>query len=109
MAKKKSSAVEATAAPVAPIRKAAKKRVTFECIAQVGQVVSLAGSFNDWDPKAKCLSDKKGDGVFTCTVMLEPGTYEYKFVVDGKWQLDDRNPEFAPNDLGTLNSVKVVE
>ena len=42
-------------------------------------------------------------------MMLEPGTYEYKFVVDGEWKLDSNNPNFAPNDLGTLNSVLVVE
>ena len=38
-----------------------------------------------------------------------PGTYEYKFCVDGQWQPDPENPNFMPNDLGTLNSVLVVE
>ena len=27
----------------------------------------------------------------------------------GEWKLDERNPNFAPNDLGTLNSILVVE
>jgi hypothetical protein len=41
--------------------------------------------------------------------MLAPGTYEYKFCVDGHWQPDPENPNFTPNDLGTLNSVLIVE
>lgn len=40
-----------------------------------------------------------------CTIHLAPGTYEYKFVVDGEWVLDESNPNFAANDFGTLNSV----
>ena len=55
------------------------------------------------------LLDKEGNGVYSCRMMLEPGTYEYKFVVDVEWKLDSNNPNFAPNDLGTLNSVLVVE
>ena len=42
-------------------------------------------------------------------MLLEPGTYEYKFVVDGEWKLDESNPNFAPNSLGSLNSVLVVD
>lgn len=67
-----------------------------------------AGTFNDWTPDRPLL-DKEGNGVYSCRMMLEPGTYEYKFVVDGEWKLDSNNPNFAPNDLGTLNSVLVVE
>ena len=29
--------------------------------------------------------------------------------VDGEWKLDEGNPNFAPNSLGTLNSVLVVD
>ena len=57
----------------------------------------------------KQLVDKNGDGIYTGMMMLEPGVYEYKFVVNGEWRLDDRNPNFKPNDVGSLNSVLVVE
>ena len=89
--------------------KAVKRRVSFEIEAGVGHTVSLAGSFNDWDAKSKMLVDKKGDGIYRGALMISPGTYEYKFVIDGEWVLDERNPNFAPNDLGTLNSVLIVE
>ena len=42
-------------------------------------------------------------------MMLAPGVYEYKFVVNGDWKIDERNPNFTPNDIGSLNSVLVLE
>ena len=90
-------------------QKHAKKRVKFEVEAGVGKIVSVAGSFNEWDPAVKYLQDKDGDGVYVGYLMLAPGIYEYKFIIDGEWHLDDKNANFAPNDFGTLNSVLVVK
>lgn len=42
-------------------------------------------------------------------MMLEPGVYEYKFVINGEWKIDERNPNFVPNDIGSLNSVLELE
>ena len=90
--------------------KTARRRVEFVIAAGPGhESVGLAGSFNDWDPAKKQLVDKKGDGVYRGILMLPPGEYEYKFVVDGKWCIDENNPCLASNDLGTLNSVIKVE
>ncbi len=86
-----------------------RRRVEFVIDAGVGKHVSVAGSFNDWDPDAKPLVDRKGDGIYRGCLMLPPGEYEYKFVVDGDWRIDEANPCFASNDLGTLNSVLKVE
>ncbi len=86
----------------------ARRRVTFLLEDEPGKVVAVAGSFNEWLPD-KQLADKNGDGIYTGMMMLEPGVYEYKFVVNGEWRLDDRNPNFKPNDVGSLNSVLVVE
>ncbi len=102
--------VKSVAAKPAPAKKsAAKRRVSFEIDAGPGKTVSVAGTFNDWNPDAKPLADKDGSGVYRGAVMLEPGRYEYKFVVDGIWSMDARNPNFAPNDFGTLNSLLIVE
>ncbi|MBO5723046.1 MAG: glycogen-binding domain-containing protein [Lentisphaeria bacterium] len=86
-----------------------RRRVVFTTDLGPGKNVSLAGNFNDWDPTAKPMLDKNGDGVYRCTLLLKPGTYEYKFVIDGVWCVDTNNPNFAPNDLGTLNSLLTVE
>ena len=87
----------------------ARRRVKFEVAAGVGKTVSIAGSFNEWDPTVKYLQDKDGNGVYVGYLMLAPGVYEYKFIIDGEWHLDDSNANFAPNDFGTLNSVVVVK
>jgi len=84
------------------------QRVTFSIRAEVGSKVYLAGCFNNWDPTAKEMVDKKGEGVFTATVSLLPGDYQYKFVIDGTWCADPECSDWVQNDLGTLNSVKHV-
>ena len=87
-----------------------RRRVEFVINAGPGhEFVGVAGSFNDWDPAKKQLTDKKGDGVYRGILMLPPGEYEYKFVVDGNWCIDENKPCLSSNDLGTLNSVLKVE
>ncbi|MBE6366373.1 MAG: glycoside hydrolase [Lentisphaerae bacterium] len=86
-----------------------RRRVVLTADLGPGKTVSVAGNFNDWDPTAKPMTDKAGNGVYRCTLLLAPGTYEYKFVINGVWCVDTNNPNFAPNDLGTLNSLLIVE
>jgi len=38
-------------------------------------------------------------------VALPSGRYRYKFLVDGEWMLDSKNPEQEPNVFGTLDSI----
>jgi len=66
----------------------------------------LAGSFNGWQVVPM---RKQKDGKFIAVVPLEPGTYEYRFLVDGCWQSDPDNHCWAPNPYGTMNSVACVE
>ena len=105
MAKKAKAAVKK-----APVKKAvsatpARKRVTFTLAADAGSEVYVAGDFNGWDPAGKKLADKKGNGVYSAVVMLAPGEYEYKFVINGTWCVDPNCKEWRQNSLGTLNSV----
>ena len=87
---------------------AARRAVTFEMQDAPGRTVMLAGSFNEWQP-VKQLADKNGDGVYRCRLMLLPGEYQYKFCIDGEWRSDPANPDFVPNEFGSLNSVIVVK
>ena len=89
------------------IKKPARRNVLFKLEDAPGRQVFVAGSFSDWQPKQK-LSDKDGRGIYTARILLAPGEYEYKFVVDGEWRLDAANPNFVPNDFGTLNSLLTV-
>ncbi|MDD3886256.1 MAG: glycogen-binding domain-containing protein [Victivallaceae bacterium] len=85
-----------------------KKRVAFKVNAEAGKQVFVAGSFNDWQP-TKELCDKQGTGEYVGILMLTPGVYEYKFVIDGEWRLDENNPNFKPNSMGTLNSILEIK
>lgn len=70
------------------------------------KVVELAGDFNEWEPSRM---RKNKDGSFVCVVPVEPGTYEYKFVVDGDWVTDPDTHTWAMNPYGTMNSVATAE
>jgi hypothetical protein len=55
--------------------------------------VHLAGDFNNWSMNAKALT-MDDEGVWRVVVDLGPGTYEYKFVVNGSdWVADPDNPK----------------
>ncbi len=87
---------------------AGRRRVCFEVDAEPGSQVCVAGSFNSWNPEAHVLRPAAGAGHFKRIVYLEPGAYEYKFVIDGNWSVDPNCPSFAANNLGTLNSILEV-
>jgi len=70
--------------------------------------VNLVGDFNDWSPTADPMSDDNADGEWTLFYPLRPGTYAYKFVVDGKWHNDPAAVTQAPNEFGDVNSVVQV-
>src|SRR5262249_42567025 len=67
--------------------------------------VTVAGSFNDWNPTALPLEDVNAAGVFMATVALPPGVHEYMFVVDGKWITDPAAPERRPDGFGRQNAL----
>ena len=80
-------------------------QVTFIFSGCPGREVALTGSFIDWDP-AKLFMEYNGEKqVYTTTLQLPAGCYEYKFIIDGEWMTDLDNTNFSANDFGTLNSV----
>jgi len=84
------------------------KKVTFQIHAPGARQVFLAGDFTQWEAEAKRMTRKRGEsGVFSASVNLSPGTYEYKFIVDGEWKEDPARPCRA-NSFGTNNSVITV-
>ena len=68
--------------------------------------IFLAGNFNSWnpsDPKYLLKDDGPPNGLWSITVKLPPGTYQYKFVADGKWIKDPSAPGSAPDGFGGQN------
>ena len=98
----------AVKAPVAKKAVSKTQRVVFSVRAEAGSKVFVAGSFNNWDPTDKAMTDKNGDGNYTATLSLAPGAHQYKFVIDGTWCADPECADWIQNDHGTLNSVKHV-
>ena len=68
--------------------------------------VMLAGSFNDWAPNA--LAMQKTDSGWISQVKLTPGKYWYKFIVDGRWRVDNDNYSKENDGYGNINSVLFV-
>jgi len=84
-----------------------KRRIVFQLDAPQAGAIYLAASFNDWDPAVRSLKRQK-NGQWKTTVTLEPGTYEYRFVVDGNWQNDPQCAGRRVNDFGSENCVLTV-
>jgi 1,4-alpha-glucan branching enzyme len=70
--------------------------------------VALAGEFNQWSTTADPMA-RQPDGTWTITRQLAPGTYGYKFVVNGTtWKQDEANPQSTDDGFGGKNSVVTV-
>jgi len=89
--------------------KTVAQNVTFTVHADKGKAVYVAGEFNQWDPTAKKMAYKASSGLYTATVKLAPGTYQYKFVIDGTWCADPENVNAVANEHGTFNSLVDVK
>ena len=69
------------------------------------RVVQAAGDFNGWNPSRTPL-EQTADGAWTVTLPLEPGRYEYQFVVDGdRWIGDPFAVEQSNDGFGSRNAV----
>jgi hypothetical protein len=67
--------------------------------------VSVAGDFNGWNPGQTKLERSEG-GMWTATIALKPGRYQYMFVIDGKqWIADPLAEEGAGDGFGAQNAV----
>lgn len=99
--KKKSSSPRPTRAPKGP----KKESVLFEYFDPSAQVVAVVGDFNQWKPEGKPMKRDTG-GLWTLKVSLAPGTYQYKFLVNGeRWEEDPLNLQRVMNEHGTFNSI----
>ena len=84
-----------------------KKKVTFSIVAPDAKVVALAGSFTNWNQAPVELKREK-NGVWKKTLTLDPGSYEYRLLVDGQWQDDPQCEQRVANPFGTQNCLRLV-
>lgn len=78
--------------------------------------VSLRGSFNNW---GEWPMEREPDGSWAITVCLEPGEYQYKFYINGRWPkdmatargggpVDPQAHGYVDDGFGGQNAVRVV-
>lgn len=84
-----------------------KKKVIFEYYSPMARNVHVAGTFNDWDLEASPLR-KDRSGKWKAALSLPTGRYEYRYLVDGVWENDQRPVECVPNAFGSWNCVVTI-
>jgi 1,4-alpha-glucan branching enzyme len=57
-------------------------------VTQAFSTPNLNGTFNNWCGACAPMSDEDGDGIWSITIELAQGNYEYKFSADG-WSIDE--------------------
>lgn len=71
-----------------------------------GNFQSVAGCGSNWNPGSCVLSDPDGDNVYTRTVSLPAGTYEYKFINGNQWGEDESPPSECS--VGATHNRQVI-
>lgn len=69
--------------------------------------VILSGSFNGWDEQNTKMN-RTATG-WELTLKLSPGHHQYKFIVDGSWIEDPKNPKRIRNEHDSHNSIYTVK
>ena len=81
-----------------------RRKITFLLEATNASEVILMGDFNSWNPKKHPMK-RDEHGVWAKAIIVPPGKYEYKFLVDGRWKEDPQNDQKCSNCYGTYNNV----
>ena len=87
-----------------PKKKIKRQKIMFSFESSNAKEVILMGDFNNWNPKKHPMK-KDDNGKWTKALILPPGEYEYKFLVDGQWKQDPQNNRICLNNFGSYNNV----
>ncbi len=96
------------------MKKIVKKRtreflpVTFELPNTEASSVFVVGEFNNWMTNDESKLEKE-NGIWKRQLNLKPGSYKYRFVIDGRWQEDPSNPNMEKNPFGEFDSLLHVK
>lgn len=79
--------------------------VRFVLVAPDAHQVSVAGTFNHWDPSATPLVRSSSGDLWVATLALPAGEHQYAFVVDGARWVPDPTAPAVDDGFGRRNSV----
>jgi Glycogen recognition site of AMP-activated protein kinase len=84
------------------------RNTEFRMEAPSAKNVQLAGDFTNWEQSPLDMVQSY-DGTWFTIVPLLPGTYTYRFIVDGQWLDDPSCHCHEPNPFGSANAVVNVD
>ncbi|BBP03934.1 hypothetical protein TPL01_27820 [Sulfuriferula plumbiphila] len=71
--------------------------------------VALIGDFNGWGSMAQVKLVPSGNGIWSVTVPLPAGRYQYAFLVNGqRWVTDPHAEQHVKDDFGRQNAVVTI-
>ncbi len=83
-----------------------KQKISFNPKGKIYKTVQIKGEMNAWNPNNGNM--KLNNGIWETEIEIEPGTYQYLFVVDGIETIDPVNPVKQSNGMGGMNSILTV-
>lgn len=92
-----------------PSKNGTRTTVTFELPSAIeAETAAVCGDFNDWAPDAHPMKRRK-DGCFAVSMPLAGGSYQFKYLLDGRHWVNDWNADaYEQNGYGSDNSVVIV-
>ncbi len=85
-----------------------ERDIVFTLNAPENSRVQIAGDFNNWTPEDLHLTDPLGRPLWKKAISLAPGSYRYKYLLDGHWITDPENEDRVDDPVGGENSVIYV-
>jgi len=79
--------------------------IVFAAHFDLARTVFIAGDFNNWTPQITPMTNGKRPGDWRKVLVLAPGRYKYRLVVDGRWVTDPNNHYVEANQFGELDNV----
>jgi len=70
--------------------------------------VAVTGEFTNWSREGIPMKRDAETGRWAAVVNVQPGEYEYRFIVDGVWIRDPNNRDYIRNEFGQVNSLLIV-
>lgn len=92
--------------PVVP-KKPAYQSIRLAHVAPGAKEVIVTGDFCGWTKEGIRLSSS-GNGQWETILQLAPGEYQYRLLVDGRWQDHPSAKKRVPNPFGSENCVLAV-
>lgn len=87
------------------LKSAVEREVVFRLEAPESATVQIAGDFNKWVPESLDFTESQDRPLWYKTILLSPGTYEYKYLIDDQWLPDPDNEKTIEDAYGGVNSV----